>query len=327
MHNYCGGVLFNGDGAATRVSFFFEKDSHVYGVTAGHLANLEDTVFAFCRFGDEDVCETVPFGKVVSHDTETDSLIFRVAPDKKDMVYLLKQAPKVGMGNRPLQLPAPCANPTPPEEGSDIVSFDRLTDNGTSRTGTVTICSNPDRGRHSLIGDIGIQSKESGGITTFTEAGDSGALYLDKKGVPIAIHHAIRGEMRGKRAQFCSFAVPVAKIMSKHPLLGGTAAVRPPKVKQSARTTHLVESLDIAHFRIKIVGQENYADISHSLWRCISHFLWRCIFHFLWPYISHFLLCIDKMTILVTRNLLPAPQPSGVPGLQALQIDYDDFYT
>lgn len=230
--NLCGGdFVLDTDGNACTISFLFEKQRKVYGLTAGHLADVGDNleIFAESQADEEGNYPTIDIGQVVSKDVETDSLIFQIHhPHVLTRVDLLRVlvSPKSG-----LNLPEPDANPTPPQEGTDVVVY------GAKRRGAkgvVVIRSSDFKGKISKKGDIGVSSKtDSGesvsyGATSLTDGGDCGALYLvATSGSPIAMHHCLQnpqdegGENTDATKGYISFGIPLANILSKHALLGG----------------------------------------------------------------------------------------------------------
>ena len=230
--NLCGGdVILDTDGSACTISFLFEKDDKVYGLTAGHLADVCDNleIFAESQADEEGNYPTIDVGQVVSKDVQTDSLIFQINhPHVLQRVDLLMLSPKSGLSI--LRLPEPDANPTPPQEGTEVVVY------GTKRrgaNGVVVIGRSEFKGKISKKGDIGISSKDdsgnsvSCGSTSLTDDGDCGALYLvTTSGSPIAMHHCLQNPQDGgkntdKTKGYISFGIPLAKILSKHTLLGG----------------------------------------------------------------------------------------------------------
>ena len=227
-----GDFVLNADGDACTISFLFEKDNNIYGLTAGHLARVGDNleVFAESTADNDGTYSTTPIGAVVAVDYETDSLIFQVLhPHVVPRVDLLKVSPQTGLGSSLLQLPNPDSNPPQPPEGIEVVVC------GAKRRGAhgvVVIGCNDSRGSYSKIGDIGIASKTqhegsiSYGTEGLTDLGDCGALYLDAAtGVPIAMHHCLQNPKQergdGMTEGYVSFGIPLANIFSKHSLLGG----------------------------------------------------------------------------------------------------------
>lgn len=232
--NLCGGdFVLDTDGSACTISFLFEKDGKVCGLTAGHLADVGDNleIFAESQADEEGNYPTIDIGQVVSKDVQTDSLIFQIHhPHVLQRVDLLMVSPKSGLSSI-LRLPEPDANPTPPQEGTEVVVY------GAKRrgaNGVVVIGSSEFKGKISKKGDIGISSNaDSGesvsyGNTSLTDGGDCGALYLvTTSGSPIAMHHCLQnpqdegGKITDKTKGYISFGIPLAKILSKHTLLGG----------------------------------------------------------------------------------------------------------
>lgn len=80
-----GNFVLDLEGRATTLSFAFEKDGALYGLTAGNLADIGDPIFVFFLssktpndFNDKESYEIMKVGKVVSKDVDTDSLIFEI---------------------------------------------------------------------------------------------------------------------------------------------------------------------------------------------------------------------------------------------------------
>jgi len=231
--NFRGGnFVLDADGNACTVSFLFKEGNKIYGLTAGHLAEVGEAleVFAESTVNDEGNYPTIQFGAVVSKDLATDSLIFEVHhPFVVERVDLLKISPKSGLEDSTLLLPDPDANPTPPKESTEVIIY------GAKRRGAhgvVVIARNKFRGNYSMVDDIGITSKkEIGGSVFFgteslTDRGDGGALYLDvATGYPIAMHHCLQNPNPAGTEDctkgYISFGVPFEKILAKHTLLGG----------------------------------------------------------------------------------------------------------
>jgi len=173
-------------------------------------------------------------------------------------------SPKSGLSTI-LRLPEPDASPTPPQEGTEVVVY------GAKRrgaNGVVVIGSSELKGKISKKGDIGISSKaDSGesvsyGNTSLTDDGDCGALYLvTTSGSPFAMHHCLqnpqdeRGKNTDKTKGYISFGIPLAKVLSKHTLLGafkrgstGTATVFTARSNRETDSKH-------GYFQDETIGQ------------------------------------------------------------------------
>ncbi|CAB9524891.1 expressed unknown protein [Seminavis robusta] len=178
--NLCGGdFVLDTDGSACTISFLFEKDGKICGLTAGHLADVGDNleIFAESQADEED----------------SSSSCFATGGQRVD---LLMVSPMHMSGlSTILRLPEPDANPTPPQEGIEVVVC------GAKRRGAngVVAIGSSVKGKMSKKGDIGISSNaDSGesvsyGSTSLTYGVDCGALYLvTTSGTPIAMHHCLQ---------------------------------------------------------------------------------------------------------------------------------------
>jgi hypothetical protein len=255
-----GDFVLDVTGGATTLSFLFEKDSKVYGVTAGHLADIDDPIFVFFYSeptqNDHDngsSYDILEIGEVVSKDFPTDSLIFEITnPYMKNRLALLKIAPDSGLGERALQIPEPNPLTEPPRIGTKVVVY------GAMRRGEHGVVRTPAKAENGYVSkksDVGI-SFPDGGSKPMTDWGDCGALYLDAQGCPIAMHHCLAGDS----VPFESFGIPFPAIMAKHPLLGGDERQRHEDHQagrsRPVRAAGMVENRGIARFKTKVFSMD-----------------------------------------------------------------------
>jgi hypothetical protein len=177
-----GDFVLDGNGKATTLSFCFEHEEDIFGLTVGHLASgVGDSIFIFSesdpipdptRAGEPHSMSYYMFkvGVVVSVSPETDSLVFSIGDHIN--VECLKLAPGAGIGVKDLVLPVPNNQSTPPPLATDLVGF------GAQRRGAhgkVVSSSETEDGMYSRIGTIGIASADG----ELTDGGDCGTLFLN----------------------------------------------------------------------------------------------------------------------------------------------------
>mmetsp|Transcript_15873 Transcript_15873/g.39421 ORF Transcript_15873/g.39421 Transcript_15873/m.39421 type:complete len:361 (-) Transcript_15873:283-1365(-) len=265
-----GDFVFNEKGHCVTVGVFFEQDSKTYGITAGHFTM--DRLYKFEKYDDDDSTKILVsyLGKAINIDIGTDSLIFEVDDDKKEMVDVLRLVPKAGLGDRPVQLGVSPANTAPPERDTEVIIYGAM---GRGAFGKVVIPSAEFAGTYSKVGDIGVQPDESnkdglhnGGSNSITMPGDRGAFYLDSKGNILGMHHVLAAPNAGYAGTDISFAVPWSKIVEAHKILAQYAGSPEAKTETQQRMWPqessmelkggYTETLDIAKFDIKIVGPD-----------------------------------------------------------------------
>lgn len=252
-----GNFVLDCDGNATTLSFVFEKEAKLYGLTAGHLADPGDPIFVFLTssmipndFDDGESYEMMEVGEVVSKDVETDSLIFEISnPYMIGKVDPLKLLHGHGFADNDLRLPGQNAND--PCEGTKVVLY------GTMRRGEVGIVTVPSKqyaGYISKIGDIGIASVENG-TRPLTSDGDCGTVYVTEDGLGLAMHHCLKGNV--------SFGIPIANILAKHSLLGGQAQAAPERqqrMRSSLMYRERCERRNMTKFDTKIKMPPPFGD-------------------------------------------------------------------
>ena len=247
-----GNFVLDCDGRATTLSFAFEKDGALYGLTAGHLADVGDSIFVFLLssmtpndFDNGESYEIMEVGEVISKNVETDSLIFEIThPYMNGKVDPLKLLPGFGLADRALRLPVPDANPVPPLMGTKVVLYDAMR---RGEAGSVAIPRNQSAGTVSKKGDIGISSVENDGSRPLTSDGDCGTLYVTEDGLGLAMHHCLRGN----EAPYVSLGIPLASILARHSLFGGEPEVVAESQQLGKKDAHS-ESRNIAEFDTKI---------------------------------------------------------------------------
>jgi hypothetical protein len=188
-----GDFVLDTEGKACTISFLFERESKIYGLTAGHLADIGDQleIFAESQADEDSNYPTLDIGPVVSKDAETDSLIFQIRHlHVLARVDLLTVSPKSGL-NSTLLLPKPDTNPTPPQEATDVVIY------GAKRrgaNGVVAIGSSDFKGKVSKKGDIRYQNPVWESISYGTDSLTDGGLWclylVANTGISSAMHHS-----------------------------------------------------------------------------------------------------------------------------------------
>lgn len=248
-----GNFVLDGDGNAATLSFALEVDGSVYGLTAGHLADVDDSIFCFFLnsktpndFDGGSSYEILELGTVVSKNVETDSLIFEITnPYMVGSVDLLQLVPQAGLGDRTLRLPQADVHPTPPRLDTKVVLF------GAMRLGEVGLVTDPCKsapGRVSKKGDVGISS-DGNGTRPLSAPGDCGTIYVTADGLGLAMHHCLRG----RQAPYVSYGIPLASIFAKHPLLGGEEEEQQQRSTQTkSKKQPGFESRNIAKFETKV---------------------------------------------------------------------------
>jgi hypothetical protein len=248
-----GNFVLDCEGNATTLSFAFEKDGALYGLTAGHLADVGDSIFVFLLssktpndFDDEESFEMMEVGEVVSKNIETDSLIFGIThPFMNGKVDLLKLLPGSGLADHALHLPEPNSRPAAPPIYTKVVLYGAMR---RGENGIVKYPSKQSAGTVSKKSDIGIASAGDG-ARPLTSGGDCGAICMTENGLGLAMHHCLQGE---EEAPYVSFGVPLASILAKHSLFGGNPdAVESQQLMAFPKDKHR-ESRNIAKFDTKI---------------------------------------------------------------------------
>jgi hypothetical protein len=246
-----GNFVLDCEGNATTLSFAFEKDENIYGLTAGHLADVGDAVFVFLLssktpndFDEGESYEMVEAGAVVSKNVETDSLIFEINnPYMDGKVDALKLVRGYGLHDRSVILPEPSTTPTLVDPSKKVVVHGAMR-RGESARVKVPYKSTP--GQVSKVGDVGIESVGDDGARPPTSGGDCGSLYVTDAGRAIAMHHCLTGQA----APFVSYGIPLAHIMAKHSLLGGQE--ESVAESQQRKKSPAVESRNLAKFEVKV---------------------------------------------------------------------------
>ena len=123
-----GNFVLDCDGKAATLSFAFEVNGSMYGLTTGHLADVSDSIFCFFlnsktpnnfdSGGSSSSYEVLELGVVVSKNVETDSLIFEIT--NPYMVGRVDLFPQAGLCSRSLRLPQPDFNPMPPRSDTKV---------------------------------------------------------------------------------------------------------------------------------------------------------------------------------------------------------------
>ena len=215
-----GGMFVNhqlpcGLSRSTTLSFCFTYEGKNFGLTAGHLADVGDTICAFVSGvpNDAQFYEHARIGEVVSKSLTTDSLVFEI--DEGVDVEPLKLAKKSGLGDNEIVLPVP-GEYTPPLNGKVLIGY------GAQRRGAHGIVRTPNLGvqigEYAYAGDIGIASEDvSKGLT---DPGDCGTIFVDQSSHLYYFHQALVTREQGILKE--SFGVPLAKILACHTQLGGT---------------------------------------------------------------------------------------------------------
>ena len=219
-----GDWVLNEAGGGATLSFVFQFEGSVFGLTVGHLADVGDSVFCFSDSAmledplPEGEAPSDPsmsyymfeIGSVVSKSTVTDSLVFEIA-DHIDIAPFRTTAPESGVTG-PLVLPDPNYLPPRPMVGDTLVGF------GAQRRGALVVVSSPTEavdGRYSRVGNIRVV--DPGDSTkTVTDIGDCGTIFVGLAGTAFYFHHC--GNTRGPRY---SYGFPLAQVMACHTQFGG----------------------------------------------------------------------------------------------------------
>lgn len=260
------------DGNATALSFAFEKDGALYGLTAGNLADIGDSIFVFFLssmtpndFDNDESYEILQVGEQV---------VSNKHPYMNGKVDPLKLLPGFGLADHALRLPEPDANPVPPRRDTKVVVYGAMR---RAEAGRVAIPSNYPAGTVSKEGDIGISSLGNG-AGSLTSGGDCGTLYVTEDGLGLAMHHCLRGN----EANYVSFRIPLASILARHSLFGGEPEVVAESQQLGEKDAHS-ESRNIAEFDTKItkavppLGRAPIEEADAYESRNIAHFENFCI--------------------------------------------------
>lgn len=228
-----GDWLLNADGQAATLSFCFEFQREVYGLTVGHLCpkGIGQSIFCFSEStmlenpvpdGDSDIESPgewyfmFEIGEVVSKSLTTDSLVFKLYHNVVDVADFKTLAELSGL-ERPLELPDPKKSPKRPAIGDRLVGF------GAQRRGAYGIVNSPSEtsnGDFSQIGNIGIQSPE-GTDKKLTDPGDCGTVFVSLDGTPLYFYHCSNTNIPKT-----SLGFPLAEVMSRHTQLGGVSELQ-----------------------------------------------------------------------------------------------------
>lgn len=250
-----GDWVLNADGQAATLSFIFEHEEEIFGLTVGHLAKgVGDSIFVFAESdmlpnpdGTGKSYFQFEIGVVVSKSQDTDSLIFKINTQLNLVVTeLMKLSPESGLIT-PLELPDVTPQP-PPTTGTVVVGFGAQRRGG---HGTVHTSSKSTNGRHSRIGNIGIISSDGEG-EKLTDPGDCGTLFLGVDGTPLYFHHCAT-----QSTPMISWGFPFADVVAAHTQLGGHSEQHEDQERVPLTlTTGTDEYAGLKQFKTTIVNKE-----------------------------------------------------------------------
>ena len=228
----CGGDWISAsDGTSATLSFVFHCAGKYYGLTSAHTFDEapDGDVYAFTKLGeispggkeegefdpetDSNSFAAYKIGKIVSRSDCTDSVVFEFDDNIEVKPPLTVKVSSVS--TKVIRLPDVKSVVSPPTQGSTLVGF------GASCRGFHAVVETPSTNEtHKLAsvpdGSIGICNQEDGERITFQ--GDCGTIFMDLECNGVYFHTD-----GTEAAPWKSFGAPLVKVMSKHPLLGGTS--------------------------------------------------------------------------------------------------------
>jgi len=232
----CGGDWISAsDGTSATLSFVFYSAGKYYGLTTAHTFDEapDGDVYTFTKLGaispdgkeedefdpktDSDSFAAYKIGKIVSRSYSTDSVVFEFDNNIEVKPLTVKVS---SASTQVIKLPDVKSVVSPPTQGSTLIGF------GASRRGIHAVVEMPSTNEtHKLAsvpdGSIGICNQEDGERITFQ--GDCGTIFMDLECNGVYFHTD-----GTEAAPWKSFGPPLVKVMSKHPLLGGTSESETP---------------------------------------------------------------------------------------------------
>ena len=234
----CGGDWISAsDGTSATLSFVFYCAGKYYGLTAAHIFDQAPNgeVYTFMKLdaispdgkeedqfdpkNDSDSFAAYKIGKIVSRSDSTDSVVFEFDDNIEVKPPLTVKVSSVS--TKVIKLPDVKSVVSPPTQGSTLIGF------GASRRGFHAVVETPSTNEtHKLAtvpdGSIGISNQEDGERISFL--GDCGTIFMDLECNGVYFHTD-----GTEAAPWKSFGCPLVKVMSKHPLLGGTSETPMPE--------------------------------------------------------------------------------------------------